>query len=200
MPTNHFFTRISLFIRELWRRPQAIGAVCPSSPHLTKKMAAEINKKKPGIIIEIGAGTGAVTKALLARGIAPSNLVLIEQSPDLAKYLRTQFPEVCVIEGDAAVLRQLLPDPTVEINAIVSSLPLLSLPSEQVIAILNEWACLLPLKGKLIQYTYDFFSSKPHRMTGFTLIKSHSIWLNVPPAKIQVFRKKASSTSNKKAK
>ncbi|MBY0545474.1 MAG: methyltransferase domain-containing protein [Gammaproteobacteria bacterium] len=189
MPTNHFFTRISLFIRELWRRPQAIGAVCPSAPHLTNKMAAQVSKKKPGIVIEVGAGTGAVTKALLARGISPSNLVVIEQSPDLADYLRKQFPGVLVIEGDAAILRQLLPDPNAEINAIVSSLPLLSLPPEQVVAILKEWAHLLPPKSKLIQYTYNFFSSKPTHMIGFTLIKSYSIWLNVPPAKIQVFRK-----------
>src|SRR5258707_12647936 len=84
-----------------------------------------------GHVIELGAGTGEVTKALLAAGIAPHRLALVERDPELAGFLRQNFPGPQIIEGDAAHLPGLLVANGVEhIAAVVSSLPLLSLPSD----------------------------------------------------------------------
>lgn len=176
-----------LLIKAFWHQPQTIGAILPSSQRLTRLMAAQISVENLGFIIEIGAGTGAITAALLEHGIHATQLIVIEQSVALAKHLRKQFPEVTVIEGDAANLRQLLPVEVKQINAIVSSLPLRSLPDAQVDTILIELKNILAEHGKLIQYTYDIFSKNDRYMRGFQLVKSYSVWLNLPPAKVQVF-------------
>jgi phospholipid N-methyltransferase len=182
-----------LLLKELWHNPKTVGAVWPSSDRLAKKMAAQISPKHPGFVIEIGAGTGAITKALLARGILPTHLIVIEQSANLVDHLHEMFPEVVIIKGDAAHLRQILPAAVNQINAIVSSLPLRSLPNEQVSVILNELHALLPPESKLIQFTYDLFSKEERYMEGFRLIKSFSVWLNIPSAKVQVFVKNVKS-------
>ncbi|NNM59032.1 MAG: methyltransferase domain-containing protein [Legionellales bacterium] len=184
------FTQTMLLLKEFWKHPQKVGAICPSSPRLARVMARQIDKTRDGWIIEIGAGTGAVTEALLDEGVSPSQLIVVEQSESLVDYLRDRFSTLQVIQGDAANLRQLIPVDSQKINAIVSSLPMLSLPPEQVSSILKEFYALLPADGKLIQYTYDVLSPKAKPLEGFILVKTYSIWLNVPPAKVQVFRKK----------
>lgn len=182
--------RAKLFIQELWKNPQKVGAICPSSPRLTKVMASQVDKNKPGLIIEIGAGTGAVTAALLEEGVAPDRLLVVEQSENLVAYLKERFSELKIVQGDAANLRALLPKEPFKVNTIVSSLPLLSLPPEQVANILTEFYNMLPEDGKLIQYTYDVLSPKAKPLAGFVLLKTYAIWLNVPPAKVQIFHKK----------
>ncbi|MGL5736296.1 MAG: rRNA adenine N-6-methyltransferase family protein, partial [Beijerinckiaceae bacterium] len=117
------------FIRTWVENPLKTGAVSPSSPELCREMAAHVEMDRPGLVIELGPGTGPVTEALLARGLAPNRLVLIEYDPDFCALLRERFPGVTVVQGDAyamrATLRELLSHP---VAAIVSSLPLMTRP------------------------------------------------------------------------
>ena len=92
----------SLFLRELVAQPGTVGAICASSPRLAARMAALVDAQQPGLVVELGGGTGVITAALLAHGIAPARLVVVEQSAALADHLRRRFPDVCVLQGDAA--------------------------------------------------------------------------------------------------
>src|SRR3954447_19321543 len=126
----------ALFLKRWLRRPLAMGAVVPSGRLLAEALAltavAEM-KGREGHIIELGAGTGEVTKALLAAGIAPERLVLVERDPEFAPFLRRHFTAPPIVEGDAPRLPRLLADHGIApIAAVVSSLPLLSLPADVV--------------------------------------------------------------------
>jgi phosphatidylethanolamine/phosphatidyl-N-methylethanolamine N-methyltransferase len=166
-----------------------MGALLPSSKALARHMAGLSLAEGEGPVVELGAGTGVVTAALLDRGIAPSRLVAVERSPALAEILRSRFPGVRVVCGDACDLRRLLrrlsPEAPVGTIQIVSSLPLRSLPENTVRAILREIGALLRPGGTWIQYTYAL----AHRRVppGFQRRESSFVWKNVPPARIDVF-------------
>jgi phosphatidylethanolamine/phosphatidyl-N-methylethanolamine N-methyltransferase len=186
----------TLFLKRWLRRPFAMGAVIPSSRLLAEAMAratVQALDGRPGHIVELGAGTGQVTKALLAAGIAPARLALVERDPELATFLRRHFTEPKIIEGDAARLPRLLADNgTTPIAAVVSSLPLLSLPTEIVNGIVHGVFEALPRGAALVQFTYGPTPPVPRALREqLRLVGSRGrrIWRNVPPAVVWTFRK-----------
>ena len=186
----------ALFLKRWLRRPFAMGAVIPSGRLLAEAMAraaVQAMDGRPGHVVELGAGTGEVTKALLAAGIAPTRLTLIERDPELASFLRRHFTEPKIIEGDAARLPRLLADNGITpIAAVVSSLPLLSLPTEIVNGIVHGVFEALPRGAALVQFTYGPTPPVPRalreqlRLVG---TRGRRIWRNVPPAVVWTFRK-----------
>ena len=176
----------ALFMRELFANPASAGAPCPSSRQLAAAMAAGVPLSGTGLIVEVGAGTGVVTQALLDRGIAPERLLVVERSPMLFEYLRHRFPELHVVLGDAVALKSFLPSRT-EIDAMVSSIPLRSLPYEQSEAIVRHWCALLPRGTPLIQYTYALRGPLRHLSSRFETRTTRFAWLNFPPARVVTF-------------
>ena len=174
------------FTRELLRNPRSIGAICPSGKQLSRLMASLIPDSK-GLIVEIGAGTGAITKAILKRGVDKSRLLVIERSPELCQTLRTRFPGVNVIEGDATILSSYLPA-EMPVAAIVSSVPLVNLAGEVRNAILEQIHLIVKDYGCVIQYTYAVWGTSPYYKAGFSREKFHLVPWNVPPAKVECFR------------
>lgn len=171
-----------VFIGAWLNSPRKIGAVCPSGSALAKAMAAEV-PAGAGLVIELGAGTGVVTEALLRHGVAATRLVAVEQSPILAAYLRKRFPCVTVIEGDAAELSRILP--AGPIDCLVSSLPLLSLPQPTQQAIISEMKGLLPGR-RLVQFTYGR-SGRLLKKSGLRPLGSRLVLCNIPPARVMTF-------------
>src|SRR5271170_6689012 len=100
----------TLFLREWIVNPQRTGAVAPSSPQLTAAMARWLPRNPDSYVLELGPGTGAVTDALLKRGLREDRLVAIERNPTLAKLLRKRFPLAQIITGDAWHMDGLLRD------------------------------------------------------------------------------------------
>src|SRR5688572_779200 len=96
------------FIRSWFEKPLSIGAVTPSGKALARAMARYVDPDSDGPVIELGPGTGPVTEALLARGVAESRLVLVEFNPHFCRILRTRYPEATVLQGDAYSLGKLL--------------------------------------------------------------------------------------------
>ncbi len=179
-----------LFAREILNNPREIGAACPSSPILARAMANALPTHLNGVVIELGAGTGTITAALLARGIPPEKLLVLERSTNLVKHLREKFPQLQVIEGDAAQLGNYLEKDT-KVAAIVSGLPLRSLPAPIVKGIVNQINHLLHHDGILIQFTYDLrgeWFEQQHKQ--FRRAQSTIIWRNLPPARVDMFRKR----------
>jgi phosphatidylethanolamine/phosphatidyl-N-methylethanolamine N-methyltransferase len=186
----------TLFLKRWLRRPFTMGAVVPSGRLLAEAMAQTTLANldgRDGHIVELGAGTGEVTKALIAKGIAPERLALIERDPELSLFLRRHFPGPRIIEGDAAKLPRLLVDHGISsVAAVVSSLPLLSLPGEVVSGIVAGVFESLPQGVALVQFTYGPKPPIPRAMRErlkLDAVHGRRIWRNVPPAVVWTFRR-----------
>jgi phosphatidylethanolamine/phosphatidyl-N-methylethanolamine N-methyltransferase len=197
-PLEHAGT--ALFLKRWLRRPFAMGAVVPSGPLLARAMAENTQRcleGRLGHVIELGAGTGEVTKALLAAGIPTHRLALIERDPVLAGFLRQNFRGPQIIEGDAAHLPGLMVANGIErIAAVVSSLPLLSLPADVVNEIVSSVFAALPPGAAMIQFTYGTKPPVPQALRDRLALKAahgKRIWRNVPPAVVWTFRKPAAT-------
>lgn len=185
----------SLFLRELVAQPGAVGALCASSPRLAARMAAQVELTGEGLVVELGGGTGVITAALLARGVPPERLVVVEQSAALATHLRRRFPGVAVIAGDAANLQQWHAEGQLPagadgaarpIDTIVSGLPLLSIPLPVRQRILCAGAAALSPRGRLLQFTYALRGASPWQDAGLVRVHSERVLANLPPARIDV--------------
>lgn len=173
------------FLHELCTRPGAVGAICPSSRFLARRMAEQV-PPGDGIVVELGAGTGVITRALLDRGIPPERLVVVELSSVFVRELRERFPGVTVIHGSAADLSTLLPH-SAKIRAIVSSLPLCSLPPPISHAIVDQWRMLLHDGGVAIQFTYNLRRPAWRDYLQTPEVRSCIVWANLPPANVSTF-------------
>ena len=181
---------LALFTREIWANPRAMGAACPSAPALASCMASRVPLDRDGLVVELGGGTGAVTAALLKHGLPPWKLVVIERSSTLVNHLRRRFPQLRIIQGDAAQLAQLLGhDRSRGVGGIVSSLPLRSLPPAVTRAIGHQFETLLDAGGLLVQYTYDLRGTQSGLLPHFRRRSSKIIWSNLPPARVEVFER-----------
>jgi phosphatidylethanolamine/phosphatidyl-N-methylethanolamine N-methyltransferase len=185
-----------LFLRELIANPRSVGAACPSSKGLAKTMASFIPEREDGYIVEVGAGTGVVTSAILERGIDPSRLVVVEISKNLVMLLRKLFPAVNVVHGSAVMLKDHLvetlgPD-SARVSTIVSSLPLRSLSDDLVHEIKNQFREVLQDYGRLIHFTYALKSNRENHPKAFQKVNSKIRWMNLPPARVEVFRRRVS--------
>lgn len=186
----------ALFLKRWLRQPLAMGAVMPSGPLLTRALALTAVREmqgRDGHVVELGAGTGEVTKALLAAGIAPQRLALVERDPELVAFLRRHFRGPRIIEGDAARLPKLLAaEGMTNVATVVSGLPLLSLPAEVVTGIVHGVFDALPRGAALVQFTYGPAPPIPKPLReSLHLVGAHGrrIWRNVPPAVVWTFRR-----------
>lgn len=175
-----------MFAQELLDKPRAVGAVWPSSQALARRMASQVPVDGRGWVVELGGGTGAITEAILARGVSPERLLVVERSGAFVRHLRRRFPAVRVLQGDAAKLAQLLP-PGACVDAIVSSLPLRSLPAPEAGEILAQWVRVCATGGVVIQFTYDLPGLRRHQPPGFAPCASSIVWNNLPPARVLTF-------------
>lgn len=177
------------FLRQWAEHPRSIGAIAPSGPILAARMASLV-PQGPGLVIELGPGTGAVTRALLRGGVDPRDLILLEYAPDFCRTLRRRFPKLTVMEGDAACLCELLAPQLsrAPVRAIVSSLPLVSLPEHVRAAIIRQMRACVAQHGVIIQFTYALWSPSVLQQTGCARDVCRFALCNLPPAKVERFR------------
>lgn len=175
------------FSEELLRAPRQVGAVCPSSKSLGLAMAEAINLTDDRLVVELGAGTGSITQALLQQGVPANRLIVLERSEALVRRLQQRFPMLTVIQGDAAELPALLKDQALDIGSVVSSLPLRSLEPATADAIIAGILETLGNGGRLVQFTYDLRKPSVPECLGLHPITSRRVWANLPPARVDVF-------------
>ncbi|MBV9239690.1 MAG: methyltransferase [Xanthobacteraceae bacterium] len=182
------------FIRSWLAKPLAIGAVAPSSKVLARTMAQYVDPDSEGPIVELGPGTGPVTQALVQKGVDPSRLVLIEFNAAFCRLLRARYPQATVVQGDAYSLRRLLAHFLYQpAAAIVSGLPLMTKPARTRVRLITDALSLLAPGAPFVQFTYAVVSPLPGRLVGVRSEASERIWLNMPPARVWVYRRQASS-------
>jgi phosphatidylethanolamine/phosphatidyl-N-methylethanolamine N-methyltransferase len=177
------------FLRSWMEKPLATGAVTPSGKPLARAMASFVDPDLDGSVIELGPGTGAVTAALVEQGIDPERLVLVEFNPSFCRLLRARYPEATVVQGDAYAIRRLagslIRRPAA---AVVSSLPLFTKPMKFRLRLVNDAFDLMHPGAPFIQFTYAVVPPIPKELEGATTECSERIWLNLPPARVWVYR------------
>jgi phosphatidylethanolamine/phosphatidyl-N-methylethanolamine N-methyltransferase len=184
-------SRISVFayLREFMRQPRNVGSFAESGIDLSTAMAKSVNASQGGIVVEFGPGTGVITAQLLAHGVPSSQLMLVEFNPTFAANLRSRFPGLKIVEGDAWEIESLMRQhfPNKKCAAIVSGLPLLNFPMESRSALMKAIANVLePLHGRFVQFSYGpKMPAKPE--IGFSVFRSGWIVKNIPPARVWVY-------------
>lgn len=180
------------FLRSWLERPLVTGAVTPSGKMLARTMASYVDPQTSGPVIELGPGTGPVTEALIRRGIDQERLVLVEFNPSFCELLRRRFPRATIIRGDAYRIRETLAGLIdVPCAATISSLPLFTKPLEQRLELLQGAHSLMHPNAPFVQFTYAVVPPIPARCEAgsYTAIRSGKVWLNLPPARVWVYRR-----------
>ena len=178
------------FFRAWMAAPLRTGAQLPSGRELAKAMAAAVNPDAPGVVVELGSGTGAITAALVERGIAPERLILIEADPQFCALLRERYPAAQVLSGDAYAAPRMLRELGVgPIAAVVSGLPLLTQkPMKRQRLLLGLLRLGVP-GSAFVQFTYFYRSPIP---IGTRIIASDAspiVWRNLWPARVFTYRR-----------
>jgi phosphatidylethanolamine/phosphatidyl-N-methylethanolamine N-methyltransferase len=167
-----------------------MGAVMPSGKVLARTMAQYVDINSDGPVIELGPGTGAITSALVDHGVDQKRLVLVEYNPSFCALLRDRYPLATVVQGDAYKLRDSLWDKLMTpASAVVSGLPLVTKPMLTRLRLIRDSFILLEPGAPFIQFTYSVAPPIPKSLTGVSTEASERIWMNLPPARVWVYRK-----------
>ena len=178
------------FLRSWIEKPLHMGAVMPSGRVLARTMAQYVDVESKGPVIELGPGTGAITNALIERGIDQKRLVLVEYNPGFCALLRDRYPQAKVVQGDAYALRDSLWDVlSVPASAVVSGLPLVTKPMLTRLKLIRDAFLALAPGAPFVQFTYSVVPPIPKSLPGVSTEASERIWMNLPPARVWVYRK-----------
>ena len=188
--------------RQWLRDPLRTAAVAPSSRELAEAMVAELPAGAQRVI-ELGGGTGALTRALLAHGLRGNCLLVVELNEELHEHLHERFPAVRVVLGDAAELRAiaqrcgfLAQGPA---DAVVSGLGLLAMPVQTQQQILEQAFAVLRPGGRFIQFTYGPQAPVGERIEAALGLRAHRgefVLRNVPPATVYVYERAAEARAS----
>jgi phosphatidylethanolamine/phosphatidyl-N-methylethanolamine N-methyltransferase len=178
------------FLRSWIEKPLHMGAVMPSGRVLARTMAQYVDIKSTGPVVELGPGTGAITNALIERGVDQKRLVLVEYNPGFCALLRDRYPQAKVVQGDAYTLRDSLRNMlSAPASAVVSGLPLVTKPMLTRLKLVREAFAALAPGAPFVQFTYSVAPPIPKSLPGVSTEASERIWMNLPPARVWVYRK-----------
>jgi phosphatidylethanolamine/phosphatidyl-N-methylethanolamine N-methyltransferase len=187
-----------LFFRAWLNEPVTIGAVMPTREPLARAMSAAVLRtagaRAGKWIVELGGGTGPLTRALEMAAPDPDTIAIVERNPVFHRLLTRRFPKLQVILGDAESLAAVLRDHAVgPIGAVVSSLPRVGWPLARQHSILKQCFDLMGAEGEFLEFSYGPFSPVPRRLIrelGLTASRLCRVWRNLPPASIWSYRRK----------
>ena len=178
------------FLRSWIEKPLHVGAVMPSGRLLARTMAQYVDVNGEGPVVELGPGTGAITNALIEHGVDQKRLVLVEYNPGFCALLRDRYPHAKVVQGDAYKLRDSLWKVLdVPASAVVSGLPLVTKPMLTRLKLIRDAFVALAPGAPFVQFTYSVVPPIPISLPGVSTEASARIWMNLPPARVWVYRK-----------
>jgi len=171
-------------------KPRAVGSIVPTSSVTARKMASVVDPSSGLPVLELGPGTGVITKAILQAGIKPENLWSIEYSQDFVRHLRRDFPGVNIIQGDAFDLDATLGDKRDTVfDSVISGVPLLNFPVPQRIVYVEDLLDRLPPGRPIVQITYGPVSPVPPGKGNYTVEHFDFILRNIPPSRLWIYRR-----------
>jgi phosphatidylethanolamine/phosphatidyl-N-methylethanolamine N-methyltransferase len=179
------------FLRSWIEKPLHMGAVMPSGRVLARTMAQYVDIDSSEPVVELGPGTGAITSALIEHGVDQKRLVLVEYNPGFCALLRDRYPHAKVVQGDAYALRDSLWNMlSVPASAVVSGLPLVTKPMLTRLKLIRDAFVALAPGAPFVQFTYSVAPPIPKSLPGVSTEASERIWMNIPPARVWVYRKR----------
>jgi phosphatidylethanolamine/phosphatidyl-N-methylethanolamine N-methyltransferase len=165
------------------------GAIAPSGRALARRMVAHVDPAGSDPVLELGPGTGVVTRAMLDRGVAPERIIAVEFNPEFCAIMAERHPKVRVIQGDAYDLGKTLAGVHEgPFAAAVSSLPLLLRPAPDRRQLILDVLGRLATGGALVQFSYSPKPPVPESPADYRLEGSGWILLNMPPARVWTYR------------
>jgi len=173
----------------LWlQKPLQIAAIYPSSARLAEAMARLVDLRRPGPVLELGAGTGSITSGLLRAGCPPGRLIALECEARLGETLRREFPGIATIVGDATALEGHLAERGIDrLCAVVSSLPVKWFSLADQHAVVAPCLARLGPDGRFLQMTNAFSSPLAIARLGIAGTPVGRVWRNLPPAQIWAY-------------
>lgn len=180
-----------MFLGQFLEKPTMIGAIAPSSVHLARCIADQIDLKSAGAVLEYGPGTGVVTDVLLSRLSPTCRFVAIELNPELVQAFRRRHPGVRIRHDSVENVQNICSEEGIgQVDVIVSGLPFASFPDSLQRKILDAAVAVLRPGGKFVTFGYQIGTWLPagrrfHKLlpTYFREIKrSPLVWRNLPPA------------------
>jgi phosphatidylethanolamine/phosphatidyl-N-methylethanolamine N-methyltransferase len=178
-----------LHFRRFLAHPARLAAVFSSSDKLSRLVAEQVRPVDDGIVVELGAGTGAVTRALLSAGVPGEKLIAVELDAQMAQFLRSTHPNVTVVEGCALGLRQLLPPSAIgRIGSVVCGIPASLMPIERQRELVSVMLSLVPAGRPFHMYSYRLSSPLPARTLDLVGKRLAFTLRNFPPASVWAYR------------
>lgn len=173
-----------------WQRDKkGVGALLPTSSITARRMASVIDTASGLPVLELGAGTGVITKAILERGVKPLDLVSIEYASHFCDLLRKRFSDVDIRNGDVFELDTVLADRRgQQFDAVISAVPMLSFPLERRIALMKDLLSRIPPGRPVVQITHGPMSPLPAMPEVYTIAHFDFIVRNLPPAQLWLYR------------
>ncbi len=182
------------FFKGWIEKPRAVGSILPTSSVTARRMAEVIDPASGLPVLELGPGTGVITKAILERGVAPENLYSIEYSEDFVEHLRAHYPAVNIIQGDAFNLDRTLGDKRdLRFDSIVSGVPLLNFPVDQRVAYVEDLLDRMAPGRPIVQLTYGPMSPVPAGRGNYVVEHLDFVFRNLPPTQLWVYRRPIAS-------
>ena len=173
-----------LFFRRWLANPLQMGSIVPSSPALCRRIVAQTRYADDEIVLELGAGTGVISHALLASGLPPERLCVVEIVHDMARHLRAELPGAHVIEGDARSLAELIPAPWHgRIGTVIMGIPLVLLPLREQQRFIDAIRAVASGRS-FILLSYCITSPLPAEKLGLTVKREAFTFHNFPPASV----------------
>jgi phosphatidylethanolamine/phosphatidyl-N-methylethanolamine N-methyltransferase len=173
-----------MFFRRWLANPLQMGSVIPSSAALCDRIVRHVRRAGDEVVVELGAGTGVISRALLDSGLPAERLIVVEIVPDMAKHLRTVLPGANVIEGDARALPHLVPPHWHgRIGTVICGIPLVLLPVAEQRRFIDAIDLVAPGRG-FLHFSYCATSPLPARRHGLTARREAWTPLNFPPASV----------------
>lgn len=178
------------FFKGWMDKPRAVGAIMPTSGVTARKMASVVNPHSGLPVLELGPGTGVITKAILQAGVKPQNLWSIEYSQDFVLHLRDAYPGVNIIHGDAFDLGTTLGDERDTVfDSVISGVPLLNFPVERRVAYVEGLLDRIPAGRPIVQITYGPVSPVPVGRGNYSVEHFDFILRNIPPSRLWIYRR-----------
>lgn len=175
-------------------KPRAVGSIVPTSGVTARRMASVVDPSSGLPVLELGPGTGVITKAILQAGIRPEDLWSIEYSEDFVRHLRRDYPGVNIIQGDAFDLDETLGDKRGTVfDSVISGVPLLNFPVAKRIAYVEDLLDRIPAGRPVVQITYGPVSPVPPGRGNYTVEHFDFILRNIPPSRLWIYRRARAS-------
>jgi phosphatidylethanolamine/phosphatidyl-N-methylethanolamine N-methyltransferase len=176
------------FLEALKREPKAVGAVWPTGQVMARSMASVVDGTSGLPVLELGPGTGIITRYILDTGLAADKLHAVEFTPGFVRELKMRFPDSHIHHGDAFNLDEALGEArSLTFDCAVSALPLLNFPMEKRTGLIMDVLSRLPVGRPFIQFSYGPLPPVPAK-TGAFAVKHHDYVLrNLPPARIWTY-------------